>query len=107
MEHSFKPEVKVVIPKAPKCLSSSSQGTEDRKQHLASTGGSDVMQDFTKMKMYEEAAKDLPCNLPTTGRIVVQRFEEKNGEVESWEQKEVVTRNGKIVKYDDVRFNSK
>ncbi|XP_056261885.1 dual specificity testis-specific protein kinase 1 [Pseudoliparis swirei] len=64
-------------------------------------------QDFLNMKFFQEAAKDLPCNLPTTGRVVVRRFEEKNGEVETWEQKEVVTRDGKIVKFDDIRFNSK
>lgn len=70
-------------------------------------GGKDLSQDFSKITLYEEVAKNLPCVLPTTGTIVVRRFEEKNGTVESWEQKEVVTRDGKIVKYDDVKFNSK
>lgn len=60
-----------------------------------------------KMRLYQEAAKDLPCNLPATGRVLVRRFEQKDGELEAWEQKEVVTRDGKIVKYDDVKFNSK
>lgn len=69
--------------------------------------GNDLSQDFSKIMLYQEAAKNLPCDLPTTGRIVVRRFEEKNGAVKSWEQKEVVTRDGKIVKYDDVKFNSK
>lgn len=70
-------------------------------------GGNDLSQDFSKIMLYQEAAKNLPCDLPTTGRIVVRRFEEENGAVRSWEQKEVVTRDGKIVKYDDVKFNSK
>lgn len=70
-------------------------------------GGNDLSQDFSKIMLYQEAAKNLPCDLPTTGRIVVRRFEEKNGAVKSWEQKEVVTRDGKIVKYDDVKYKSK
>lgn len=70
-------------------------------------GGNDLSQDFSKIMLYQEAAKNLPCDLPTTGRIVVRRFEEKNGAIKSWEQKEVVTKDGKIVKYDDVKFNSK
>ncbi|GAA6220454.1 serine/threonine-protein kinase Nek8-like isoform X1 [Lates japonicus] len=80
---------------------------KNKNQALVPVGGADLTQDFMKMKLYQEAAKDLPCNLPTTGRVVVRRFEEKNGEVETWEQKEVVTRDGKIVKFDDVKFNSK
>lgn len=67
----------------------------------------DLSQDFSNIMLYQEAAKNLPCDLPTTGRIVVRRFEEKNGAVRLWEQKEVVTRDGKIVKYDDVKFNNK
>ncbi|CAB1452773.1 unnamed protein product [Pleuronectes platessa] len=80
---------------------------KDKSQALVPTGGGDLTQDFMKMRLYKEAAMDLPCNLPTTGRVVVRRFEEKNGEVGSWEQKEVVTRDGKIVKFDNVKFNSK
>ncbi|XP_060936957.1 uncharacterized protein zmp:0000000881 [Limanda limanda] len=80
---------------------------KDKSQALVPTGGGDVTQGLMKMRLYQEAAKDLPCNLPTTGRVVVQRFEKKNGEVETWEQKEVVTRDGKIVKFDNVKFNSK
>lgn len=67
----------------------------------------DLSQDFSKIMLYQEAAKNLPCDLPTTGRIVVRRFEEKNGAVKSWEQQEVVTQDGKIIKYDDIKFNSK
>lgn len=70
-------------------------------------GPNDLSQDFSNILLYQEAAKNLPCDLPTTGRIVVRHFEEKNGAVRSWEQKEVVTQDGKIVKYDDIRFNSK
>lgn len=67
----------------------------------------DLSQDLSKVMLYQEAAKNLPCDLPTTGRIVVRRFEEKNGAVKSWEQQEVVTQDGKIIKYDDIKFNSK
>ncbi len=108
-ERSPKPDFKAARPQAALHLSPSPQRTEDKNknQALVPTGGADLTQDFMKMRLYQEAAKDLPCNLPTTGRVVVRRFEEKNGEVGTWEQKEVVTRDGKIVKYDDVRFNSK
>lgn len=85
------------------------QKTEDknRNQALVPAGRADVTHDFMKMKLYQEAAKDLPCNLPTTGRVVVRRFQEKDGEMETWEQREVVTRDGKIIKFNDVRFDSK
>ncbi|XP_044215918.1 spindle assembly checkpoint kinase [Thunnus albacares] len=95
-------------PQPARHLSPSPHRTEDKKdkQALVPTGAAGVTQDFMKMRLYQEAAKDLPCNLPTTGRVVVRRFEKKNGEVGTWEQREVVTRDGKIVKYDDVKFNS-
>ncbi|KAM9353278.1 serine/threonine-protein kinase Nek8 [Symphorus nematophorus] len=102
-ERSPKPDFKATH------LSPSPQRTEDKNknQALVPTGRADLTDDFMKMRLYQEAAKDLPCNLPTTGRVVVRRFEEKNGEVGTWEQKEVVTRDGKIVKYNDVKFDSK
>ncbi|XP_026226541.1 spindle assembly checkpoint kinase [Anabas testudineus] len=82
--------------------------TEDRNknQALVPVGGADATHEFMKMRLYQEAAKDLPCNLPATGRVVVRRFEQKDGELGTWEQKEVVTRDGRIVKFDDVRYNS-
>ncbi|KAI3361288.1 hypothetical protein L3Q82_013471 [Scortum barcoo] len=99
----------VMHPKAAPHLAPSPQRTEDKNENraLVPAGGADFTQDFMKMRLFQEAAKDLPCNLPTTGRVVVRRFEEKDGEVGRWEQKEVVTRDGKIVKYDDVKFDSK
>ncbi|XP_042346869.1 CBL-interacting serine/threonine-protein kinase 21 [Plectropomus leopardus] len=108
-ERSPRPEFKAVRAQAIKHNSPSPQRTEDKnKNHaLVPKCGSDLTQDFMKMRLYQEAAKDLPCNLPTTGRVVVRRFVEKDGEVGTWEQKEVVTRDGRIVKFDDVKFNSK
>lgn len=107
-ERSPRPEIKP-LPRTGVHLPPSPQRQEDKnKNHdLAPKGGSELAQDLRKMKLLHEAAKDLPCNLPTTGRVVVRRFEEKNGEMGSWEQTEVVTRDGKIVKFDDVKFNSK
>ncbi|XP_039474975.1 CBL-interacting serine/threonine-protein kinase 21 isoform X2 [Oreochromis aureus] len=107
-ERSPRPEIKP-LPRTVVHLPPSPQRLEEKnKNHdLALKGGSDVAQDLVKMKLLQEAAKDLPCNLPTTGRVVVRRFVEKNGEMGSWEQTEVVTRDGKIVKFDDVKFNSK
>lgn len=106
-ERSPKPEFKALHHQPARHLSPSPHRTEDKKQALVPAGAPDLTKDFMKMALYQEAAKDLPCNLPTTGRVVVRRFEQKNGEVEAWEQKEVVTRDGKIIKYDDVKFNSK
>ncbi|KAK7886985.1 hypothetical protein WMY93_026606 [Mugilogobius chulae] len=73
---------------------------------LVPKGPANVTPDLMKKALYQEAAKDLPCNLPTTGRVVVRKFEEKDGQMELWEQKEVVMRNGRIVKYNDVSMNS-
>lgn len=75
-------------------------GAEDKKPGQ-SLSVPDLSQDLAQLKL-----SNLPCNLPTTGRVVVRRFVEKNGEGGTWEQTEVVTRDGKIVKYDDVKFNS-
>ncbi|XP_039972734.1 CBL-interacting serine/threonine-protein kinase 24 [Xiphias gladius] len=94
-EHPSKPDFKAL------------HQDKNKNQALVPMRGADLTQDFMKMRLLQEAAKDLPCNLPTTGRVLVRRFEEKNGEVETWEQKEVVTHNGKIVKFDDVKFNNK
>ncbi|TNN67758.1 hypothetical protein EYF80_022074 [Liparis tanakae] len=106
-ERSPKPDFNALRPQAATHLHPSPQRTEDRSkdQVLVPTGGAEPTQDFLNMKFFREAAKDLPCNLPTTGRVVVRRFEEKDGEVGTWEQKEVVTRDGKIVKFDDIRIH--
>ncbi|CAJ1062808.1 mitogen-activated protein kinase kinase kinase 5 isoform X1 [Xyrichtys novacula] len=108
-ERSPRPDLKILHQQPSPHLSPSPQRREDRGRNLAlvPSGSADLTKDLMKMQLYREAAKDLPCNLPTTGRVVVRRFEEKDGEVGRWEQKEVVTRDGKIVKFNDVKFNSK
>lgn len=83
------------------------QEEKNKNQALVQLGRADVTQEMMKLKLHQEATKGLPCNLPVTGRVVVRRFEEKNGEFERWEQREVVTRDGKIVKYDDIKYDSK
>ncbi|XP_034554118.1 mitogen-activated protein kinase kinase kinase 5 isoform X2 [Notolabrus celidotus] len=107
-ERTPKPDLKILRPQASPHLSPSPQRKEDKNRHqaLVPSGSADLVKDFMKMQLYQEAAKDLPCNLPTTGRVVVRRFEEKDGEVGTWEQKEVVTRDGKIIKFNDVKYNS-
>ncbi|XP_068612675.1 uncharacterized protein zmp:0000000881 [Brachionichthys hirsutus] len=102
-QRSPRPDIKLARPRSALDLSPSPQRKEDKRDR---DSGSDLTQDLLKMRMYHEVAKDLPCNLPRTGRVVVRRFVEKKGEVGTWEQKEIVTRDGKIVKYDDVKFNS-
>ncbi|KAM6994627.1 uncharacterized protein LKV04_006982 [Tautogolabrus adspersus] len=108
-ERSPRPDIKILRPQSSPHPSASPQRTEDKNknQALVPSGRVDLSKDLMKMQLYQEASKDLPCNLPTTGRVVVRRFEEKDGEVETWEQKEVVTRDGKIVKFNDVKYNSK
>ncbi|KAM7421368.1 hypothetical protein PAMA_015485 [Pampus argenteus] len=108
-ERSPKPELKPLGPQPAHHLSPSPLMRKDKNENqaLVPTGAADLTQDFMKMRLYQEAAKDLPCNLPATGRVVVRHFEKKNGMVETWAQKEMVIRDGKIVKYDDVRFNNK
>lgn len=75
-------------------------GVENNKQGQ-SLSVPDLSQDLAQLNF-----SNLPRNLPATGRVVVRRFVEKNGEGGTWEQTEVVTRDGKIVKYDDVKFAS-
>ncbi|XP_071376442.1 sperm motility kinase 2A [Centroberyx affinis] len=106
---SPKPDTIALRPPATAHRSPSPQPMEDknRNQAMVPAGGAGLSEDFMKMMLYKEAAKDLPCGLPTTGMVRVRRYEEKDGEVGTWEQKEVVTRGGKIVKYDNVKFNSK
>ncbi|XP_071763221.2 serine/threonine-protein kinase Nek8 [Centroberyx gerrardi] len=106
---SPKPDTNALRPPAAAHRSPSPQPTEhkNKNQAMVPAGAAGLSEDFMKMALYKEAAMDLPCGLPTTGMVRVRRYEEKNGEVGTWEQKEVVTRGGKIVKYDDIRFNSK
>lgn len=81
---------------------------QDKFAVVPKGGAAEVTQDLMRMRLYEEAKKDLPCDLPATGRVVVRRFEEKEGgQMGAWEQKEVVMRDGKIVMYNDVKMNSK
>uniref|UniRef100_A0AAV2MEZ0 Protein kinase domain-containing protein n=1 Tax=Knipowitschia caucasica TaxID=637954 RepID=A0AAV2MEZ0_KNICA len=62
-------------------------------------------QDMVKTKLFEAATRDLPFDVPAHGRVVVQSFEEKDGEVEHWQQKELVMRDGRIVKFNNVELN--
>ncbi|KAM3842167.1 uncharacterized protein ACN63O_022778, partial [Diretmus argenteus] len=108
---SPKPDITAFRHPAALHRSPSPQPTEDRNRNQAmvpvGAAVSKLNQDFMKMSLFQEAPKDLPCNLPTTGRVQVRRYEEKNGEVETWEQKEVVMRGGKIIKYDNIKYNNK
>ncbi|XP_056142860.1 uncharacterized protein zmp:0000000881 [Lampris incognitus] len=83
--------------------------TKDKNKHqaLVPAGAGGLDQDFMKMMLYQEASKDLPHSLPATGMVRVRRYEAKNGEVETWEQKEVVMQGGQIIKYDDIKFINK
>ncbi|KAF7226760.1 uncharacterized protein [Nothobranchius furzeri] len=85
----------------------SSMLAENKNQALTPARKTNITQDVMKMKLYEEAAKDFPFGLPPTGKVVVQHFQEKDGEVDHWEQKTVVTRDGKIVTYDDITLHNK
>uniref|UniRef100_A0A8C5GX51 Spindle assembly checkpoint kinase-like n=1 Tax=Gouania willdenowi TaxID=441366 RepID=A0A8C5GX51_GOUWI len=107
-ERTPRPDLKPLPTKAGLPPSPSLNKAEDKNknQALAPIGGQDIIHDFMKMQLYKEATKDHPCNLPTTGRVVIRSFEEKNGEGVKWVQKEVVTQGGKIVKYNDISYNT-
>ncbi|XP_038128348.1 probable serine/threonine-protein kinase MARK-B [Cyprinodon tularosa] len=77
---------------------------KNRNPALAQPGRTDVMPDLTRIRLDNEAAKELPNNLPKSGKVVVRRIEQKNGKIETWEQT-VVTQDGKIIKYEDVKIN--
>uniref|UniRef100_A0A4W5QC74 Protein kinase domain-containing protein n=1 Tax=Hucho hucho TaxID=62062 RepID=A0A4W5QC74_9TELE len=93
-----KPEVK----NSPSPLSKVDQG-----KALVPSGIAQPSQDVMKQLLYKEASRRLPCPLPTTGKVRIRRYEQRNGEVETWEQKEVETEGGRIVKFEDVMFNNK
>ncbi|XP_013885127.1 sperm motility kinase 2A [Austrofundulus limnaeus] len=100
-----RPEIKNLSPPHGVRAPAPANITEDKNQALVPK--TDISSEFMKMKLHQQAAKDLPFNLPATGRVMVRRFEEKNGEMGRWEQTEVVTRDGKIVKYEDVKLDTK
>ncbi|KAK6326180.1 hypothetical protein J4Q44_G00018250 [Coregonus suidteri] len=79
----------------------------DQGNALVPSGMAQPSQDVMKQLLYKEASKGLPCPLPTTGKVRIRRYEQRNGEVETWEQKEVETEGGRIVKFEDVMFNNK
>lgn len=43
----------------------------------------------------------IPCTLPPDGTVVHRRYDDKTGQME---MKHIVVKNGKIVKYEDVKF---
>ncbi|KAM9723907.1 dual specificity protein kinase shkA [Menidia menidia] len=107
-ERTPRPNLKPMHPHGQYCPPSPKPAKErSKEQGLVPKGRADITDDMMKMKLYHEAAKDLPCDLPTTGKVVVRRFEHKNGECERWTQTEVVTRDGQIIKFDDIKFDSK
>ncbi|XP_041650055.1 serine/threonine-protein kinase pkn3 [Cheilinus undulatus] len=108
-ERSPRPDLKNVHRQVSPHLLPSPQRTEVKNKNdaLVPVGRADITKDFMDMQLHQAVAKDLPCSLPTTGRVVVQHFEKKDGEVGRWEQKEVVTQDGKIVKFNNVKYNSK
>ncbi|XP_041729214.2 mitogen-activated protein kinase 7-like [Coregonus clupeaformis] len=79
----------------------------DQCNALVPSGMAQPSQDVMKQLLYKEASKGLPCPLPTTGKVRIRRYEQRNGEVETWMQKEVETEGGRIVKFEDVKFNNK
>uniref|UniRef100_A0AAZ3R9L0 Protein kinase domain-containing protein n=1 Tax=Oncorhynchus tshawytscha TaxID=74940 RepID=A0AAZ3R9L0_ONCTS len=79
----------------------------DQGNALVPSGMVQPSQDVMKQLLYKEALKGLPCPLPTTGKVRICRYQQRNGEVETWEQKEVETEGGRIVKFEDVMFNNK
>ncbi|XP_027869351.1 probable myosin light chain kinase DDB_G0282429 [Xiphophorus couchianus] len=103
-ERTPRPEIKppraqIGLPKSPVA-----KLAENRNRQVAA-GGADITAGLTKLKLNHEPARDLPNKLPQTGKVKVQRVERKNGKIETWEQT-VVTQDGKIIKYDDIKISS-
>ncbi|XP_033968646.1 serine/threonine-protein kinase Nek6-like [Trematomus bernacchii] len=108
LERSPKPEFKAPPPRAAMPLPPSPYRTEDKNknQGLVPTGRTERTEDLMKGKFFQGADQNLPRHLPTTGRVVTQSYEIKNREVQTWKQ-EVVTEGGQMVKFVDVKYNSK
>lgn len=104
-----RPEIKNVSPQIRLPVSAAVERAEDKnkKQELVPVGKAELTSDFMKMKLHQEVTKDLPFNLPTTGRVTVRSFEERNGKCDRWEQKEVVTCDGRITKFNEFKLDTK
>ncbi|XP_076004633.1 uncharacterized protein LOC142999099 [Genypterus blacodes] len=76
------------------------QVTEVKKKPEA-MASADFSQDSLKKKLLQDDP-DLARSLPITGKVVSKRFVEKDGR---WEQTEIVTKDGKIVKYITINSN--
>lgn len=108
-ESKPRPEIKNVSPQIGLPISAAAERAEDKNknQELVPVGKADLTGEFMKMKLHQEVTRDLPFNLPTTGRVMVRRFEERNGKCDRWEQKEVVTCDGRITKFNEFKFDTK
>ncbi|CDQ64779.1 unnamed protein product [Oncorhynchus mykiss] len=98
---------RAALPKTEVKNSPSPLSKVDKGNALFPSGTTQPSQDVMKQLLYKEALRGLPCPLPTTGKVRIRRYEQRNGEVETWEQKEVETEGGRIVKFEDVMFNNK
>ncbi|XP_029499105.1 serine/threonine-protein kinase Nek8-like [Oncorhynchus nerka] len=98
---------RAALPKTEVKNSPSPLSKVDEGNALFPSGITQPSQDVMKQLLYKEASRGLPCPLPATGKVRIRRYEQRNGEVETWEQKEVVTEGGRIVKFEDVMFNNK
>ncbi|KAM4735739.1 serine/threonine-protein kinase Nek7 [Anableps anableps] len=106
-ERTPRPEIKPLRPQIGLPKPPITKLAEDKHKHRPPVppGEGDVTADLLKMRLNQGAAKDLPRNLPKTGKLKVRRIEKNNGKIETWEQT-VVTQDGKIIKYDDVKISS-
>ncbi|XP_072317243.1 uncharacterized protein [Eucyclogobius newberryi] len=103
-ERSPRPEVKTFRSTPQPQGITSPPKKQEKNLQLVPKGGANLTPEFAKMALYKEVKADLPFDLPENGRVVVRSYEEKDGGTGSWEQKEVVTREGRIVKYNDVKM---
>ncbi|XP_037532718.1 CBL-interacting protein kinase 24 [Nematolebias whitei] len=108
-ESKPRPEIKNVSRQIRVPISAAAERAEDRKkkQELVPVGNADLTSEVMKMRLHQEITKDLPFNLPTTGRVMVRSFEARDGKCDRWEQKEVVTCDGKITKFNEFKLDTK
>ncbi|XP_062421526.1 uncharacterized protein clasp1b [Pungitius pungitius] len=76
-DHLKPPQVDVKIPSPADQGAPQRAGDKNQQTALVPAGESELTRDLERMILYQEVAMDLPFNLPNTGQVMMQRFEEK------------------------------
>ncbi|XP_061738826.1 uncharacterized protein zmp:0000000881 [Nerophis ophidion] len=96
-ERSSRSQLRVDCPRSGTPSPKKQEIRDNGRQDLVSTAVQDLNEGMLKMALYKEASRDLSYKLPPTGHVMVRHYEENGG---------VVTRNGKIIKYNDITYKN-